>query len=208
MKQILVGLITGIMLISASCNVINKKEESDQITAMDHKVMSVLWYQRSPEVKALYIQGFNIAKQSLVRHLPEYDKDVKKAVVVDIDETMLNNSPYEASEVFKGKGYAPDTWKEWTDLMKAKALPGAVEFSKFAKEHGVEVFYISNRKVNETETTLKNLQSEGFEFADEAHIILRDSVSSKKARRAIVSENYAIVLLIGDNLNDFSEVFD
>ena len=83
-----------------------------------------------------------------------------------------------------------------------------VEFSQFAKSLNVDVFYISNRSVDELDVTLKNLQKEGFAFADSAHIFLKSSTSNKKERREKVKENYEIILLIGDNMGDFSEIFE
>jgi len=134
--------------------------------------------------------------------------ETKKAVVVDIDETMLDNSPFEGHCISTGIGYTKESWKEWTLKIDAKALPGAVEFSEYAKSVGVEVFYISNRSIEEFDQTLKNLQNENFAFADSAHLLLKTTTSVKTERRDIVKENYEIILLIGDNMGDFSDIFE
>ena len=93
-------------------------------------------------------------------------------------------------------------------MINAKPLPGAVEFSKYAESKGVEVFYISNRSVDEFDVTLKNLQKENFAFADSSHLLLKTNTSSKTVRRDLVKENFEIILLIGDNMGDFSEIFE
>jgi 5'-nucleotidase (lipoprotein e(P4) family) len=72
----------------------------------------------------------------------------------------------------------------------------------------VTLFYVSNRKTNELDATIKNLDSLGFAFAKPEYFLLKESESSKKARREKISEKYDIVMLVGDNLCDFSEAFE
>jgi len=200
----LIFLFLGITIILNSCQQ-NSFEESK---SQDHLIMATLWYQKSGEMKAIYYQCFNWAKLRIDMTLSESSTETKKAVVVDIDETMLDNSPFETNCISTGKGYSKETWSKWTSQINAKALPGAVEFSKYAESKGVEVFYISNRSVDDFEVTLKNLQNENFAYADSSHLLLKSNTSSKKPRREIVKENYEIILLIGDNLIDFSEMFE
>jgi 5'-nucleotidase (lipoprotein e(P4) family) len=202
MKKLFI-LFAGISFIFGSCNLQNTESQNTQ----DHLIMSVLWYQKSAEMKAMYYQCFNWAKIRIDMKLND-QTDLKKAVVVDIDETMLDNSPFETNCIRTGVGYTKETWSEWTSKISAKALPGALEFSKYAQSKGIEVFYISNRSVDDFDVTLKNLQKEGFAFADSSHLLLKTNTSSKKVRRDIVKENYEIILLIGDNLDDFSEIFE
>jgi 5'-nucleotidase (lipoprotein e(P4) family) len=192
-------------LVLASCA--RKEDQKGIISTQENLVNATIWFQRSPEMKALYYQGYNLAKLRLAEFVKQ--KTAKqKAVVVDIDETMLDNSPFEAQQIVESSGYTPESWKKWSSLAKAKALPGAVEFSHFCDSLGVEVMYISNRKTDEVESTLKNLDSLGFSFARKENMIFKEDVSSKKNRRDKVSEKFEIVMLIGDNLNDLSEVFE
>ncbi|HSH52094.1 MAG TPA: 5'-nucleotidase, lipoprotein e(P4) family [Bacteroidales bacterium] len=202
MKKIFV-IVYILSLFSISCNTPKEPQNSQ-----DHLIMSVLWHQQSAEMKALYYQSFNWAKYRITQELAEQSSKNKKAVIVDIDETMLDNSPFEANCVHTGKSYTTERWMEWTAKASAKALPGAVEFSHFAKSKDVDVFYISNRSIDEFDVTLKNLQKENFAFADSMHLFLKTNTSSKKLRRQIVANNYEIILLIGDNLGDFSEIFE
>lgn len=197
-------LVVGIIIILNSC----KHTDFDEGKSQDHLIMSTLWYQTSTEMKALYHQAFNIAKLRIDMDLQNNPTETKKAVVVDIDETMLDNSPFEVNSINTGVGYTKESWKEWTLKISAKALPGAVEFSEYAKSKGVEVFYISNRSIDEFDVTLKNLQNENFAFADSAHLLLKTTTSVKTERRDVVKENYEIILLIGDNMGDFSDIFE
>ncbi len=131
----------------------------------------------------------------------------KRAVIVDIDETVLDNSPFEAKMITKNAKF-PDDWYEWTKLGKAKALPGSVEFLNYAASKGVDVFYITNRTSEEVEVTIKNLKLLNFPMADTLHILTKIDESSKEKRRKIIAETHRIVLLIGDNLTDFDGIFD
>ena len=200
----LIFLFLGITFILHSCQHNGFEESKSQ----DHLIISTLWYQKSGEMKAIYYQCFNWAELRIDMILAESNTKTKKAVIVDIDETMLDNSPFETNCIRTGNGYSKNTWHSWTSQINAKALPGAVEFSKYAESKGVEVFYISNRSVDDFGVTLKNLQRENFAFSDSSHLFLKSSTSSKKPRRDIIRENYEIVLLIGDNLGDFSEIFE
>lgn len=182
-------------------------EKPTTVNPQEHLVYATIWFQRSPEMKALFYQGFNIASQRVEQYSRQ--KSCKpKAVVVDIDETMLDNSPFEAQQIFEGKGFSPVFWREWSSKARAEALPGAVEFSRFCDSLKVDVFYISNRNLDEIEPTLRNLDSLGFAFARADHLLFKETESSKKARREKVLEKYEIVLLVGDNLSDFSEIFE
>jgi len=204
MKKIKIILVIFIATL-ASCS--RNDDKKEVVSTQENLVNATIWFQRSPEMKALYYQGYNLAKLRVSEFVKQ--KTLKpKAVVVDIDETMLDNSPFEAQQIFESKGFTPEMWKKWSDRASAKALPGAVEFTHFCDSLGVAIIYISNRGTDEVETTLKNLDSLGFAFATKDYLYFKEKVSSKKIRRDKVTEKYEIVMLIGDNLNDLSEVFE
>jgi len=199
-------------LLLVSCSTTKKTNIPDELPD-DKLVMAVAWYQHSSEMAALYYQGFNIAKERLDEAV-ELNKTGKSlAVVVDIDETMLDNSPF--ATIVLSKGEFSTSWKDWTNKAEAKPLPGALEFANYAKSKNVEVFYITNRDDTERTPTLLNLQKVGFPFSTEDHLLTKSDLSastgntsSKAGRRAKVAEKHEIILLIGDNLNDFSEMFE
>lgn len=166
---------------------------------------ATVWYQNSAEKQACYIQNFNIAKMKLFTNLQTSQSDLPKAVIVDIDETMLDNSPFEAYLIKNKLEYNKKLWTQWVKLAKAKALPGALDFAKFAKDNNVEIFYVSNRSVKNFDATLENLKNEGFPFADSSHLFLKDTTSNKTYRRNVIEQKYDVLLLIGDNLRDFNE---
>ena len=172
----------------------------------DRMEMAILWLQRSAEVKALFYQGYNLARMELDRQL-RLNPGKKLAVVVDIDETVLDNSPYQAQRMKAGKGYTTKSWNRWCNKASAKALPGAKGFLRYASSKGVAVFYISNRRESTRMGTLVNLKKEGFPQAENRKLLLRTKSSSKTARRAVVLKQYTIAVLCGDNLGDFSDIF-
>lgn len=171
----------------------------------DYLLNATLWFQTSPEMHAIYSQSFNQARQLLDMNITSATSAKKKAVITDIDESVLDNSPFEAKLIKSGITYNPQTWKQWTDLAIAHGLPGAAAFTRYAGSRNVEVFYVSNRKTDEFESTLKNLKNESFAFADPDHLILRKDEASKQKRFASISANYNVLLYVGDNINDFPE---
>ncbi|ASZ14683.1 5'-nucleotidase, lipoprotein e(P4) family [Chitinophaga pendula] len=168
---------------------------------------AALWQQRSSEYKALCFQAYNTAIFRLDQILQQgHDKPL--AVVTDIDETVLDNSPYTVHRSMQGLGYSNDSWKQWTDQADADTVPGALSFLKYASSKGVKVFYITNRLQAEQEATLSNLRHWGFPDADAEHLLLKTTTSGKESRRRQVLQSHEIALLMGDNLGDFSEIFD
>lgn len=166
---------------------------------------AVFWFQQSAELKALYYQAYQLATWRL-EQLQSKEKKGKRAVVLDIDETILDNSPYQAAVVTRGVVF-PDGWREWVNLAQADVLPGAKSFLEKAVELGFEPFYITNRTDEEKAATIKNLKEKGIPLADDIHVITKSSTNDKTQRRAQIAKTHEIVLLIGDNLGDFDEIF-
>lgn len=175
----------------------------------DTHILAVLWYQKAAEMAALYYQGYNAAERSLTEKLHSRNGNKPPAVIMDIDETVLDNSPSEGYMIENNVPYSDEIWKKWVNKMSAKPCPGALEFVKFAEANKVEVFYVTNRDMpDELVPTIKNMKQLGFPYADTIHMVLRNGISSKEPRRQALAKNYDILMLIGDNLADFSVVFD
>lgn len=203
MRRVFIALLASTIVLGCAQQVKENEYNMDQ----ENLTLATIWYQSSPEVKALYYQGFNIAKERVV----EYSKqksDKPKAVVVDLDETMIDNSPFQGKMIETGKPFTPEMWGEWVALEQAEALPGAVEFSQFCQSMGIDVIYLSNRTVDEQDATMRNMEKLGFAFVKPENFYLKESISGKEPRREAVAEKFDIILLLGDNLNDFAEVFE
>ncbi len=147
-----------------------------------------------------------MAKFVIDNRLQTNPPEKKAALIVDVDETVLDNSPFQAKAIELYKGY-PNGWDEWCNLSQAEAVPGAIDFLNYAVSQGVDVFYVTNRKSHLKAGTLKNLQDLGFPQADTVHLQHRTDVRSKEPRRQTIGQTHEIILLMGDNLNDFSDAF-
>lgn len=181
---------------------------SRSITSLDYSLNAVLWQQYSGEYDALCYQAFALAKLRLMEKITAHKKDeAPLAIVTDIDETILDNSPQQAADIVNGKAYTEKSWKAWTSKAIASPLPGAVAFFQWASKMGVQCFYVSNRRPEEKEATIKNLWNVGFPQIDTAHVLLKEGSSDKEPRRMRINQQYTIALLLGDNLNDFDNMF-
>lgn len=199
--------VLAVFIIASSCVNSNQEQIAKQKDTSEYLLLSTAWYQFSAERKALYYQAFNIAKERI--DAITRDKTLQSpAVVLDIDETVLDNSPYQGWCVVSDSLFTQKTWNNWVLQAKAGALNGALEFTNYAKSKGVEVIYVSNRMVSEMEQTIVNLKKAGFPNASEEFIFLKEDTSDKTARRSAVSEKYSIALLVGDNLGDFDHLYD
>lgn len=174
---------------------------------VDGKIFTTLFQQRAAEYRALCYQAYNIAYLRLDEAMRStHAKPL--AIVTDIDETVLDNSSYAAHQALIGRDYDATSWAEFTNKGISDTVPGAYHFLQYAASKGVEIFYITNREQNERAGTLLNLKKFGFPNADEAHLLTKQGSSGKETRRQTVAATHDIVLLLGDNLSDFSFLFD
>jgi len=200
-----------VLSVTQSCknsSAFNKQSGEDpDFQSSEHLALAVLYQQTAAEYRALCYQAFNIAKYQLDQNLRIMGLQKQQAIVLDIDETVLDNSPHEAKCILNNTLY-PSYWEEWINTSSAKPVPGSLEFIKYAESKKIEIYYVTNRREKYKEQTLKNLMQVGFPFADNDHLFMRTEESSKEARRNKISETRAITMLIGDNLNDFANVFE
>lgn len=190
---------------------------------------AVLWVQRSAEYRAAAAQAYRAAADHLDVALKQADWDalvpeergnaargLKPAVILDIDETVLDNSPYQARLVRDGAEYSDPSWDAWVEERKAKAVPGVVEFARAANARGITLVYISNRAVHLKQATLDNLRSEGLPVADDSVFLGLGTVvedceqdgSEKDCRRQLAGRKYRVLMQFGDQLGDFARIYD
>lgn len=171
------------------------------------KLFATLYQQRAAEYRALCFQAFNIARLRLDQSL-QMASTKPKAIITDIDETVLDNSAYEAHQTLQGKENEYESWMLFSGMSIGDTVPGVATFLKYAASKGVTIFYITNRGEKERSGTLLNLQKFNLPNTDDAHFFPLQNISSKEERRQIVAKTYDVILLIGDNLADFSGMFD
>lgn len=207
-RYLTITIIAGLSLFVLTLGGCSVAQQDTQWT-LGGKLFTSAWIQRSAEYQALCIQAYNIATER-VDALPAERKqgDRPYAIVTDIDETILDNTPNSVYQALRGKDYDEETWGKWCAQADADTLAGALSFFLHAANKGIEVFYVTNRRDNLREATLQNLQRYGFPFADEGHLLTTHGPSDKEPRRLKIQEQYEIVLLIGDNLGDFHYFFN
>ena len=199
-----ITVLTMIISLTISFQSVHPKAETTA-NLSEQNTMSVLWFQRAGEAKGLYYQGYNIGRMRMDQFMSKKKgrNNLKPAIVLDIDETILDNSPHQAWYVMAGRRI-PFNWNEWFKRSEAKPLPGAIEFLQYANSLGVEIYYISNRYQSQKDATIKNLQSVGAPQADSNHVLLlQPDEIGKETRRSQVARTHEVVLLFGDNLGDF-----
>ncbi|MGE7137383.1 5'-nucleotidase, lipoprotein e(P4) family [Luteibacter sp. NPDC031894] len=195
----------------------------------DDNLNAVAWSQNASEHDFIYLQTYRNAQEKLLEAkkdpswdaLPKDDrvahaslKGLKPAVILDIDETVLDNSPYQARLIRSGGEFNEADWAAWCKEAIARPLPGALAFTQFAAAHGIAVIYISNRAKDLDEATLANLRSAGFPVAGKASFLglgtfvegCEQSGSEKGCRRQRVARDYRVLMQFGDQIGDFANI--
>ncbi|MGG7098365.1 5'-nucleotidase, lipoprotein e(P4) family [Clostridium sardiniense] len=185
-----------------------KYENNDTKALVQQNVLATLWQQNSGEVKALRYEAYN-SGMNYVDKLVKEKTDKPYAVTLDIDETIIDNSPHAGYEIKHNELYSKENFGEWVQKADAKAIDGAKEFTDYAKSKGFEVFYVSNRSEDkELYATIKNMKKLGFVNSDKEHILLKTDTSNKDARWNKIKEKYNLAIYCGDNLGDFPNGYD
>ncbi len=183
---------------------------------------AVLWTQTSIEHELIYRQVFADATRQLDVALATKDWDalpfaprdlggLPPAVIVDIDETLLDNVPLNARDIVNNQVYAYDRWNTWVDQAKAQALPGAVAFLQAAQQRAIQVYYLTNREHSQVQATVDNLRLRGFPVQSNEHVLAAATPTGhcgqagygKNCRRQWVASQARVLLMVGDSLGDF-----
>lgn len=181
---------------------------------------ATLWVQNAAEYQAIATMTYQTAISNLglalndsywTADLRQNDQGLpqkKPAVILDVDETVLNNAPFQARMIKKGTDYNPKAWNRWVMEANASAISGSIAFTKKAAEKDIAVFYVTNREAKVEKGTRQNLEKLGYPLSEDEDRILSkneksDWTSSKLGRRKYVADRYRILMLFGDNLNDF-----
>lgn len=207
------------LLAAAACASAPARDAAPPGLAEPPLLQSVLWVQTSAEYRALAEQAFAVAGTTLDRALADSTwtaaveqtgdfAGLPAAVIVDVDETTLDNSPFEARLVRSGESFDPADWAAWVEEAAAPPVPGALEFAREADRRGVTIFYVTNRDAPYEAATRRNLERAGFPLPTDRDVLLLrgerpEWTSDKTSRRAHVAADHRVLLVIGDDLNDF-----
>ena len=195
--------------------------------AADDNLNAVLWVQRAVEYRAVTQTVYRAAADHLDAALKEQHWDalvpdergnvatgLPPAVVMDVDETVLDNSPYQARLVRDGMAYDEVTWAQWVAEKKARAVPGVVDFAKAASAKGITIIYLSNRAQHLKDATIANLKAVGLPVKDDSVFLglgtfvkdCEQNGSEKNCRRRLAGEKYRVLMQFGDQLGDFVQI--
>lgn len=183
------------------------------------KLNAVLWSQTAVEHDAVVRQSFQLARIQVEKALAdktwtaavEQEGDFARlppAVILDADETVLDNSISEGRAISRNLNFDEKLWREWINEARATALPGAAGFIRYLHEKKIAVFFITNRLAEEEAATRRNLQAVGFPVEESFDNVLCNGekpewTSDKTTRRRAVAASHRILLLLGDDFNDF-----
>lgn len=217
MQKPFLGLVAGAMALAAGAATAGTAPvpQNDDLNA-------TLWMQRSVEHKAVTTSLFDLARLRLDQALADTSWTAEPgmegkgyasepvAIITDLDETVLDNANYEASLITRHTSFSGKEWAQYVNSETTSAMPGALAFLKYAASKGVEIFYISNRTKAEEPATRENMVKLGFPLDPKVDTVLTkkeqpDWGSAKENRFATVAKNYRVVLMMGDNLGDFSD---
>ncbi len=179
-------------------------------------VNAVLWVRTSAEYAGAARQAYAAARQSLARALNDRHWtaaleqrgeffDLPPAVILDLDETVLDNTPFQARLASNAKPYSEEEWSKWVTEARAGLVPGALEFLTGARASGVALFYITNRacKADDAEDATASVLRRLRVPLERGALLCKTDSSDKSARREAVARTHRILLLIGDDLGDF-----
>ena len=185
-------------------------------------LLATLWTQRSVEFKGNALTVYALGKIRLDQALADKSwtaapgeqkgdyQNLPPAVVLDVDETLLDNSLYQVWMLKNNQTFSTKTWNQFCAAQVSTAIPGAVDFTKYADSKGVKVFYISNRDATTEKDTRENMEKLGFPMGGNVDTFLMQNEqkewgSKKGTRRAFIAKDYRILLEFGDNFGDFDD---
>jgi 5'-nucleotidase (lipoprotein e(P4) family) len=204
MRLLFCLLIAGVAACSPKKVMVEDAAENYDQQLSAQLTQSVLWYQLSAERKIICQSIYAHATEMMTTNAERYMVQGRPmAVILDIDETVLDNSPYEGFLIKNGLTFTPESWREWVSQANAKLIPGAAGFITRATDLGLEVFYVSNRGYESLSATMSNLQLYDLPFIDPDHILLKTDMSDKTERREQIKESHTVVFSVGDQFGDF-----
>lgn len=166
------------------------------------------WFRNSAEHRTLFVQTYRTAGNQL-RELARGQAPGSWAVILDADETVLDNSMYQVRITQRGERFASDTWNAWVREARATALPGSMEFVQLARQLGGRVAIVTNRDDVVCPETRQNLRTLGFVV--DVVLCKPEGLSDKGPRFQAVAQGTAapglpalrVLMYVGDNIQDF-----
>ena len=172
----------------------------------------VRWVRQSAEHRTLCEQLFRQATVAILRQVKMEKGSKNLAVVVDLDETVLDNSLYQVERWKAGLSFTQDSWSDWVNRKEAGLVPGAKAFLSTVRKKGVRVVFLSNRMNHNLEPTRGNLQALGVLDPKDLFLLRLDKNDLKEVRRKEVTDGTGrmkkvgplhVIGYLGDQMGDF-----
>ena len=209
-----VALLTALLYLQLAPKPAPEQKAEVQNPRSHEMLNAVLWHKTSAEYEAVARQAYATAKEKLAIALEDKTwtalaggsaaaGTLPPAVILDLDETVLDNLPFEEHLIANETEYSSKSFQAWCENEKAGAIPGAVDFIRYARERGVTVFFISAREEATRACTKADLERIGAQATNDSELILTGG-DEKEPHREAIAKTHRILLLIGDNLDDFT----
>ncbi|MDX2457258.1 MAG: HAD family acid phosphatase, partial [Gammaproteobacteria bacterium] len=211
-STILTANLLRVLAITTIVILVGCAQTSDK-TSTHEMLNATLWQQTSAEYIGVTKQAYLFAQTNLDQALADTSwtaaleqtgdySGLPPAIMLDIDETILDNGPYEARIIKKLGSYSPSSFAEWCQHENAPLVPGVKTFLEYAIAQNVAVFYYSARREKLRACTSRNMHERGLPLPDDSRLLLHND-TNKSRYREMVAKHYRILLLVGDNLEDF-----
>ena len=188
---------------------------------------ATLWVRCAAEYKAITRQTYAAATRQLILAMASNDwtaipngnsatdrsvlqgKPARPVcVIMDVDETVLDNSAYQQELILNNSSFTGESWSRFVNGKVSPAVPGAKSFVDTCRRLGVVVFFVTNRDFSLEAATRENLISEGIMLPSDPDLVLCKNerpewTSGKSVRRDLIAADHRVLLLLGDDLNDF-----
>ena len=192
-----------IILILTTCLLFSEKLPND-----------IRWVTQSDEYKMLCNQIYHIAREKLRKIVLTNDRHPNQAVIMDLDETVLDNSQYQVEIFEKEETFNMGSWASWVNRADADLVPGAKEYIYLVRQLGIQLIFISNRMDERLESTKKNMKKLGIYHDDDIYLLRLDKEDKKNIRRNEVFKGtnrmsaygpFEVIMYLGDAMGDFEK---
>jgi 5'-nucleotidase (lipoprotein e(P4) family) len=221
LRSLLILFVLGVLPIAgcATLESSSSSRASPSLAASDDRLGATLWQTTSAEYRVLAQSIYGAAKSHLEHALADHlwtalpvqgetFQRLPPAVIMDIDETVIDTSPFQTLLIQNRTRFNRMLWREWSTQNKPGPVPGALDFISFAQSRGVTVFFVTNRDYATEPLTRNHLTSAGIKLPDHIDTVLSQNERpewgiDKSSRRDFIARSYRVLMLFGDDLGDF-----
>ena len=189
-----------------------------QFIIADKLPNDVRWVRESNEYKSLCYQIYSNATTNLNRQVGVNpyslnNKDLSTyAIVMDLDETVLDNSQYQVELLDKNESFNMTSWAKWVNREEAKLVPGAKEYIDVVRSYGIQLIFISNRMDERLNATINNMKILDIYSESDIFLLRKNKKDKKTVRRNEIYNStgrmanynaYTVIQYLGDAMGDF-----